>query len=245
MRLSMFRASLVATAAAVALAACNGTGAVPDQQGLRPVDTENGATEDQAPVSQAPGDSTGPSQPLALTTCTKSPPQYWWIFKGACVKITLKPTGSSFTLQQYDNITVKGSIGKNNTKGTAIIYLADATDTKSDITAWKGKSFPPYKAKGKTFIYAVAVNQGTQVIKPVPEKNKPILQYVITDTKGLPGKTCGVALLAQSRTGKFTWTSFPGSFTAKGNTVTITQYNVPQGFEIPPKTPLYFGVNCY
>jgi hypothetical protein len=225
----MIRAGVVATTAALALAACAGHGVVPASSGL-----------DQSVPSGV-----GLLQPLALTTCDTTPPQYDWIFKGACEKITLKPTGASFSLQEYDNITVKGSIGKNNTKGTATIYLADATDTNGDITDYKGASFEKYKAEGKTFIYAVAVNQSDQVIKPVAEKGKPILQYVITDSKGLPGKTCGVALLAESRTGKYVWTSFPGQFTAKGDTVTITQYNVPNGFEIPPKTPLYFGVNCF
>ncbi len=179
-----------------------------------------------------------------LRTCPKSPPQYWWIFQGACDdNIVLKPTGAKFSLEKYEDITVTGSIGEDTTKGTAKIILADAID-KSDVTTWKGKTFPKYTAKG-VFIYAVAVNQSTQTIKPVAKKGVPVLQYVITDSKGLPGKTCGVALLAESRSDKFIWTSFPGSFTAKGDTVTITQYEVPKGFEIPPKTPLYFAVNCY
>ena len=67
-----------------------------------------------------------------------------------------------------------------------------------------------HRAKGKTFIYAVAVNQSTQTIKPMTGGNKPILQYVITDTKGLPGKSCGVALLTEETNGKFPWSSLPG-----------------------------------
>jgi len=155
----------------------------------------------------------------------------------------LKGSGATFSLAKYKEITVTGTIGSNTTKGTATIAIADAIDKDGDITSWKGKTFPKYTAKG-VFIYAVAVNQSTQTIKPKPVKGKPVLQYVITDAKGLPGKTCFVSLLAESQNGKFTWTPFPGQFTAKGKTVTITQYEVPKGFEIPPKTPLYFAVNC-
>ncbi len=234
MRSHMIRAGITAIAATVALAACASHGLVP---------SSSGGLGQSALSPTALNDSL--VQP-AVTTCAKTPPQYWWLYKGSCdPHITLKSTGASFTLAQYDSITVKGSIGKNNTKGMATITLADATDTNGDITKWKGKVFPKYLAKGKTFIYAVAVNQSTQTIKPVTGGNKPILQYVITDTKGLPGKSCGVALLTEETNGKFVWSSFPGTFTAKGNTVTITQYAVPAGFEIPPKTPLYFGVNCW
>ncbi len=228
MRSTMIRAGVAAVAAAVALAACASHGIVPSSAGM----------PDQSASAMSA------MQPLALYTCAKSPPQYFWIFKGACDKLTLKPTGATFSLGEYDSITIKGSIGKNTTKGTATVYLADATDAGGDITTYKGTAFPKYKAKGTTFVYAVAINQSTQTIKPLTEKGKPILQYVITDAKKLPGSTCGVALLTSSR-GKYVWTGFPGTFKAKGNTVTITQYAVPAGFQIGPKSPLYFGVNCY
>ncbi|MFY9718503.1 MAG: hypothetical protein WAK16_02560 [Candidatus Cybelea sp.] len=259
MRLSMIRAGLLATVAAVALAACAGSG-MPGYGGGYTPSAPNGPvvqqsepsgadqsdrddTETAAPVTTATATANALALPAAVTTCEKSPPQYWWIFKGACdPKITLKSTGATFKLQKYEDITVTGTIGNNTTKGSATIAIADAVD-KGDISNWKGKAFPKYTAKG-VFIYAVAVNQSTQTIKPKPVKGKPVLQYVITDSKGLPGKTCFVALLAESQGGKFIWTPFPGQFTAKGDTITITQYEVPKGFEIPPKTPLYFAVNC-
>lgn len=234
MRLSIVRAGLLATVAALALAACAGqNAAVPA--------TSNAVT---------PGVSIDTMQPMGVigdvTTCATSPPQYLWIFKGACdAKITVKPTGGSFKLDTYDDITVTGSIGENNVKGSAIVALADATDTNGDILKYKGSAFPPYRGRGKTFVYASAINQSSQTIKPIAKKGKPILKYVITDSKGLPGKSCGAAILTQGSKGSTLWESIPATLVVKGNTVTITQYNVPKGFEFPPKSPLYFAVNCF
>src|SRR5271165_6563449 len=111
MRLSMIRAGGVAVAAAIALAACAGHGVVPS--------TSSGFT---------PMTSSADMSPLALKTCDTSPPQYEWIFKGACDEFTLKPTGGTFSLEEYDNITLKGSIGKNTLKADAKVALADALD---------------------------------------------------------------------------------------------------------------------
>jgi len=228
MRLSTVRAGFVAAAAALALAACGGQNVgVPATSG--------------ALNASLPGDLLQP-----LTGCATSPPQYYWIFKGACdAKIMLKATGGTFSLADYDDITVKGSIGKNNAKGTVTIALADATDTNGDIVKYKGAAFLKYKAKGTTFIYAVAVNQSTQTIKPIAEKDKPILQYVITDSKGLPGKSCGAAVLTEGSRGSEVWSTIPASFKVSGHTLTISQYNVPNGFEFGPKSPLYFAINCF
>jgi len=223
MRLSMIRAASVATVAAIALAACAGRGIVPS--------SPDGQTA-MAPDAVSP---------LKLTTCATSPPQYDWIFQGACDGFTLKSTGGSFSLATYEDITVKGSIGENTAKGSVSVYIADAID-KSDIKSYKGKAFPPYKGSGTTFIYATVANQTTQVIKPVAEKGKAVLEYEITDSKGLPGNTCGAALLSSD--GR--WSSFPGTSPTKGDTVTIAVYEAPKGFELPPKgAPLYFAVNCW
>jgi hypothetical protein len=265
MRQSMLRACIV-TAVALALAACSGmgmpgssSGSVEPPSAGAPVQQvqpgapmqqrdDDAATPDDtdAPVSLATSKALAPLSPAAVTTCATSPPQYQWIFKGACEKITLKSTGGSFSLQTWDDITVKGSIGGNNLKTTATVYIADATDTGGDIGTYKGKAFDKYKGEGTTFIYAVAVNQGTTDIKPVSQKNKPILQYIITDSKGLPGNKCGAAVLTTGEKGSLQWAALPGGpYPAKGKTVTITQYDVPRDFELPPKEPLYFAVNCY
>lgn len=89
------------------------------------------------------------------------------------------------------------------------------------------------------------MNESDQIIRPITGGGNPVFQSVITDAKGLPGKTCGVGLLTKNTKGHFVWSSLPGTSHAHGKTVTITNYNAPHGFEIPPKTPLHFGVNCY
>jgi len=234
MRLSMSRAGVVALASALTLAACAGHGIVPQS-------SQSDSSLMQNATSTVPEDAMSSPD---LTKCATSPPQYMWIFEGACTTIDLKPTGSKFALQAYRSITVTGQIGKNNLKAPAKVAIADATGG-GDIKTYKGKAFPKYKAKGTTFIYAVAINQSKNVIKPIAQQGKPVLQYVITDTKGIPGKQCGAAVLAQGAHGSLVWKPLPIQAQVKGKTVTITQYEVPRGFELPPKTPLYFGVNCY
>jgi hypothetical protein len=227
MRLSMIPACVVATVAAIALAACAGHGIVPS-----------------SPSAVAPTTANLDMSPLALKTCATSPPQYDWIFKGACDAFTLKPTGGKFSLQEYEDITITGSIGKNNVKPSATLDVADARDKKGDIEKYAGMSFPPYKSSGTTVVYAVAINQSKETIKPIAVKGKPVLEYVITDSKGLPGTTCGAAVLAKQKNGSLKWTPLPASGPVKGKSVTISQYEVPEGFELPPVTPLYFAVSC-
>lgn len=224
----MIRAGGAAAVAAIALAACAGHGVVPS--------TSSGLT----PIT-----SSADMSPLALKTCDTSPPQYKWIFKGACDEFTLKPTGGSFTLGAYDSITLKGSIGKNTVKGSATIALANAVDKNGDIEKSKGSVFPSYKGEGTTVAYAVASNQSNQTIKPISVLHKTVIEYIITDAKGLPGKTCGAAVLEKLKTG-FKWSPFSQTYPVKGKTVTIAVFEAPTGFELPPKgTPLYFAVNCF
>ncbi|HEY1867935.1 MAG TPA: hypothetical protein VGG70_06525 [Candidatus Cybelea sp.] len=258
MRLSMISACAFA-ASVLALTACaSQNGVVPASQGpLAPVTTQNAADQSEAPVTSSSdasnatdaADATDTPDASGLspkaTTCAKSPPQYWWIFKGACDIFTLKSTGGSFTLVSYDNLTIKGSIGKNTAKSPAKIALADATDKNGDIGTYKKQKFPAYKARGTTVVYASANNQSSQTIKPIEQQGKTVIQYIITDSKGLPGKTCGAALLGQSGN-KYQWTAFPGTSKVKGKSVTISVYAAPAGFELPPQgTPLYFAVNCF
>ena len=228
-RLSTIRACAIAAVASSALAACAGNGTVPaGSSQLAPTAFDEAMAR------------------LKLTTCATDPPQWQWIFKGACDKFTLKSTGGKFTLGTYDDISVTGSIGYNTVKGTITIDLADALDKNSDVEKYKGKAFPPYKGNGTTIVYAVADNQSTQTVKPLEHKNVPILEYVITDTKGFPGKDCGAAILEKQKNGTEAWNPLPSQFPVKGDKVTITQYTVPQGLELPPKgTGLYFAINCF
>ncbi|MBV8196954.1 MAG: hypothetical protein JO263_02365, partial [Candidatus Eremiobacteraeota bacterium] len=170
------------------------------------------------------------------------PPQYEWIFEGTCTHFFLTKLGANFVLGKHDDIAVSGSIGENNLKAKAIVYVADAIN-KNDILTYKGKKFPAYKARGTTFIYASAINQSKFTIVPKASK-KPVLQYVITDGHGIPGKSCAAAVLTVQK-GKFVWKPLPVHAQVKGKTVTITQYNAPPNFQLPPATPLYFGVNCF
>ena len=69
---------------------------------------------------------------------------------------------------------------------------------------------------------------------------------MVTDSKGLPGKNCGAALLGEQKGGKLGWNPLPDTFPVKGDSVTITQYTVPSGLVLPPKgTGLYFAINCF
>jgi hypothetical protein len=233
MRLSMTRASIVAMAGAIALAACAGHGLVPPQsQSVTSLSQNDGAMMPEGAMSPD------------LTTCATSPPQYMWIFNGACTTITLKPAGAKFSLQKYRNITVTGQIGKNNLKASAKVAIVDATGS-ADIKTYKGKAFPKYKAHGKTFIYASAINQGKTAIKPIIQQGHPVLQYVITDAKGIPGHQCGAGVLTNNGHGGLIWKALNVQAQVKGKTVTISQYVVPHGFALYPKTPLYLGVNCF
>jgi hypothetical protein len=256
MRLSTLRTGLLVTIA-VALAACSNNGmmpsysppasqpeaapvsqAMPDAQAAAKDDARTGA-QDDAQATAGP-DAAGSMSP-DLTTCATSPPQYNWIFKGACGNFTLKPTGGNFSLGAYNSISVKGSLGYNTVKTQAKVYVSDAIGN-GDITKAQGKSFPLYKGKGKVVLYAAANNQTAQVIHPKTHAGVPIFKYVITDSKGLPGKSCNAAIYGSGK-----WTPLPGQgFQVKGNSVTIQQYNAPSGFVLPPKGhALYFAVNCY
>lgn len=230
----MTRAGIVMIAGAIALAACAGHGIVPPQsQSVAPMMSQNDA-------ALMPDGESAPD----LTTCAKSPPQYQWIFDGACTMITLKPAGAKFSLGLYRSITVTGQIGKNNVKTSAKVAIVDATGN-ADIKPFKGKAFPKYKAKGTTFIYAAAINQSNTPIKPIIQQGHPVLQYVITDNKGIPGKQCGAAVLTSNGHGGVIWKALNVQAQVKGKTVTISQFVVPRGFALYPKTPLYLGVNCF
>jgi hypothetical protein len=231
MRFSLFRSGVICAASALALAACAGRGIVPTSQA--PLAPSNGLNT----LSQ--GDLLSPD----LTTCATKPPQSQWVMKGACTKITLKPSGSNFALGQYMNLTVTGSIGANTLKSPVPVYIVDATD-KGDIENWKNVPFPKYKAAGTTIAYAAAINQSSTKVIPKVERNKPVLEYIITDSKGLPGKQCSAAVLTFQK-GKPVWKPLPVNGPVKGKTVKLAQYTVPRGFELPPKAPLYFAVNCF
>jgi hypothetical protein len=177
MRFSTIRTGIVATAAAVALAACGGHGLVPSQ---------SAATGDsQSNFNRAPD---------APVTCSTVPNA--WEFHGACTAAKLTAKGATVALAKYMDITFKAVIGKNNAKGTVAFLLGDAIDN-GDITGKiGGRKFPPYAGKnclsefgkpttclGKVFMYVEVVNRGkAKVVLP----DSPAI--TIVDTKGFPGK---------------------------------------------------------
>ncbi|MBV8374207.1 MAG: hypothetical protein JO302_01750, partial [Candidatus Eremiobacteraeota bacterium] len=162
MRLSTISRWAVATIAATGLAACAGRGIVPSSPTAMAPTT---AMRPTAIMNEAQPD--GALLPLNLKTCATSPPQYQWIFKGACDEFTLKSSGGKFSLGEYKDFTVTGSIGKNTAKTAAKVVLADAIDKKGDVEKYKGKNFPPYKGNGTTILYASAMNQSSETIKPI------------------------------------------------------------------------------
>lgn len=230
MRFSLFRSGVICAASALALAACAGRGIVPTSQS--PLAPSNGLDTLSQDNLLSPD----------LTTCAKVPPQGQWVMKGACTHISLKPAGANFSLGEYMNLTVTGIIGANTLKSPVTVYIVDATD-KGDIASWKGSAFPKYKGDGTTIAYAAAINQSSTKVVPKISK-KPVLEYIITDSKGLPGKECSAAVLTFVK-GKPTWKPLNIQAPVRGKTVKIAQYTVPRGFDLPPKTPLYFAVNCF
>jgi hypothetical protein len=260
MRLSLIRPFAIAAVATTALAACaNQSSMLPSSpSAIAPTTAQAPATaQDDASVDDASAQDAARPQDAAsrgsadvslhaLKTCATSPPQYEWIFKGACQIFSVTSLGGRFRLGEYQGITVKGFIGRNTAKGTVQIALANANDKNGDIKTYEGKSFPPYKANGITYFYASATNQSTQVVKPIMAKGEPVLQYTMTNANGFgDANRCGAALLTFTKGRKPAWTAFPGSGKVKGKTVTIKQYAVPPGIDLVPKTPLYFATNCY
>jgi hypothetical protein len=88
----------------------------------------------------------------ALKTCAGSPPQYEWIFKGACQKFGLTSIGGHFSLGEYQGITLTGLIGKNTARGMVKLALADAIDQNGDIETYKGKAAAVTQLSKSTFL---------------------------------------------------------------------------------------------
>jgi hypothetical protein len=228
-RLSLMRSSAVATVAAMALAACA------SRSGMTP----------SSPTAAA-GAQNMPGIAPAPPTCATSPPQYGWIFKGACDEFMLKPSGTHFKLFGYQGISVKGFIGNNRLKRPATIAFADAIDANGDIESYKGQSFPQYVGEGTTYVYLTTINQSTRTIKFAPVKGKPEFEYVITNAEGFGSYTqCGWALLTFPPGKPPRWLELPNTGIVEGKTVRLGQYVIPIGFGIHPKSPLYLAVNCF
>ncbi len=269
MRFSMFRSGFVAIAATIALAACNGQGAVPPQ-GIAPnsvapnnvapnnVATDNGAATDDTTALN--NDGLLGAGPDKVSKCD-IPGIYY--FHGSCVAFNLNmTTNTTVELGKYGaykgiKITTTFGTFQNPPKGVKSIpaLMGDATGTGGDITGQvNGKSFPiyghgqdcvnsqgkPETCPGKPFVYAELINSSKYTLKP-----KLTPKFVISDTNGFPGKRlCFPAIL--TKPGPHTVGGWAPNTTLgaqpHGNTLTINSQSNPGQLVYPPGPFIVAGV---
>lgn len=220
MRFSTIRTGVVASAAAIALAACGGHGLVPSQ-------------------SAAPGSNA--VVPMSSNPCYTSAVQPAWIFKGSCAILKTLPTkGKTIALAAYKGVSVTVKLPKNTSKGG--FALVDALGGKSkDIVAFSGKAFPPITPTTlKSVVYVEAVNQTAGLTFTSGS-----LVFTVKATK-FPGKSCPLSVLTGTFP-KLKWFNSPFTGTLKSGAMTFT---VPGGALTQlfptglPAGPLYFNVAC-
>lgn len=218
----MIRTSVVAVAAAIALAACGGHGLVPSQSA--------------GPDSLAP---TSAFHPAATSPCDI---KGLWYFKGTCLPGELAASGGTFKLAKYNGVTVITTLGKNSVKGKAPMILADATKPDTDVTGkYKNKLFPPYSQKtcakqvtcsGAAVVYLEVIN-GTK--SQINFTSKTTLTVAASK---FPGKTC---IPAELTTGG--WDTFPiVNGQPKAGKVVLTIQANPLFFL--PAGPAYIAIVC-
>jgi hypothetical protein len=220
MRFSMIRAGVVASAAAIALAACGGHGLVPSQ-------------------SAAPGFSA--VTPDSSNPCYTSTVQPAWIFKGSCAILAKLPAkGKTIALAAYKTISVTVKLPKSNSTGG--FALVDAKGGKAhDILKFSGASFPAITPTTlKSVIYVEAVN-GTNGLKFTSGN----LVFTIKAAK-FPGKTCPLSVL-EGTFPKLKWFNSPFTGKITSGTMVFTVPGSALGTLFPnglPAGPLYFNVGC-
>jgi hypothetical protein len=225
---STVRSALIGTVVAAALAACGGSGGTPQYQGLNPVSTSRSLEH----IKHSNFD-----------TCATSPPQYQWIFEGACQAIEITSSGAPFSLDSYYYKTVTGSIGHNDEAGTVQFNIVDAVNN-DDIEHYDGMAFPHFTTyeSGTTIMYVAVINQSNHNIKPVKCCSVPVFGVTVSDPGGLPAKTCGLAIYLPT-TGA--WDAlYNVDGVVRNNSVTINWWDPFAGFNWPSEYPLYFAVYC-
>ncbi len=134
---SLIRSGAAAVVAALAFAACAGSGTVPSSSSL--------------PTTV---DSMRAAAPDATIPC---PLPVGWVFGGPCDAVPLKKSGASGSLPKYKGWTLTSMLASNTAKPHTTIIFEDATG-KGDITGKvKGKSFPVLK---DAILYLAALNTG-------------------------------------------------------------------------------------
>lgn len=217
----MIRTGVVASVAAVALAACGGSHGVVPSTALMPSML---------------------SKSTAPTTCPANPPQPAWIFKGSCVISKLPTKGKTYTLAAYKGLGVSVAIPKNNATGSPAFVIVDAVGGKTkDIAPYKGKAFPAIPTtSGKSVVNIEAVNA-------FPGLKFTGGNLIVTvNAQKLPGNHCSVAVLEQKGT-KFSWFAIPIAPSVKGNVITEKIAGGAVGTLFPnglPAGPLFFNAAC-
>lgn len=216
MRFSFVRTGIVATAAAIALAACGGRGIVPSQS----------AAPDLSLV------------PQAANPCYTSAVQPAWIFKGSCKITKLPPGGTKIALAAYKGMTETVTLPKNTGKDGAFV-LVDAVGG-ADITKYKTLAMPKLPSTvGKSALYVEAVNATKGLMFTAGS-----LVFLTKGT--FPGKTCTLSLLQQRSKTSFAWTAtIQEPVKAGAVTYTIPYTALATFFQKGlPAGPLYFNVAC-
>lgn len=202
-------------------------------------------TTDSSRLDGANADGRSPRS-AQVTTCPTSPPQYYWIFQGSCALSSIGSSGGGFSLAEYEDITVSGSLGKNNLTSAQEVAFTDAR-ANGDISKWDDMTFPKYYGRygGATPVIYVAVNnQGSQIIKLVNDGDF-ALALNITDSNGFPGNTCtiGVLTVNTNNTGYEWLTAGANSSPYSSDELTVVFPEL-HGLWLVKTYPLYFGVAC-
>jgi hypothetical protein len=219
MRFSTIRTGIVASAAAIALAACGGHGLVPSQ-------------------SAAPGFNA--VSPMSVNPCYTPAVQPAWIFKGSCVITKLPAKGKSIALAAYKGVSVTVKLPKNTSKNGAFV-LVDALGGKNkDISKFKGKTFLAVAKTLKSVVYVEAVN-GTSGLKFTSGN----LVFTIKAAR-FPGASCPLSVLVGKYPNLHWFTSpFTGKITGGTMTFTVPGGALGNLFATGlPIGPLYFNVAC-
>ena len=215
----MIRTSVVASAAAIALAACGGHGLVPSQ-------------------SAAPGSDA--VIPMSSNPCYTSTVQPAWIFKGSCTILKKLPAkGKTIALAAYKGVSVTVKLPKNTSKGGFALVDAMGGKTK-DILKFSGAAFPPIQKTLKSVAYVEAVNP-TAGLKFTSGN----LVFTIKAQK-FPGKSCPLSVL-EGTFPKLKWFNSPFAGQISGGTMVFTVPGSALGTLFPnglPAGPLYFNVGC-
>lgn len=259
MRPSLVCSAIVASVAALGLAACSGQGAIPQSSSLNTAMTARVA----APIAQAPdiaplalpeGLSADAVSPDATSPCDIS--KTFWYFHGSCLKLNVKAAGTTFNLKQFKGITAAFATGKNNATGTDPFIVGDAI-TPADVTGtFNKKTFKAIGAYGpRCFLKGTASTQkcpGKQVVyflfanaskSTVAFNGTP--QITVTTATTFPGKSCQLTVWFSNKAGTvFAWAFESPAAAVVGKKVTIKAQTLSSPLSFESNHFILWGVAC-